>query len=354
VANGSLLSTDFKHISNDEYKWMIFSDQDIDFLKLTDRQFEELCFDLLLKLGYEGLVWRQGGADSGRDIEGKLTITSSLVGLYEEKWFFECKRYEKGISPEIINSKIAWADAEKPKHFVVFVSSYLSNNTREWLNKISHDKHYIIHPIEGKHLKDILLKFPDLISKYFGNRFSKLLIDAQRNWLIHDLLPDLNTISLLLKNIDDGKLSIDDLAFLWCSANIRTNEIDEWPDGCEPFNLNFLFNNLVRYSNTSDLLISSEDDISLNNFAVGSTIWNITYPNYIVARIVLNRYSESRKALYSFIGDNEEKGLEVLIEAAGNFPTKVRHVPKNARDEIKKSIDIFIRTYELNGLKEIH
>jgi len=40
---------------------MIYEEQDIDFLKLTDKKFEELCFDLLLQLDFRGLIWRQGG-----------------------------------------------------------------------------------------------------------------------------------------------------------------------------------------------------------------------------------------------------------------------------------------------------
>ena len=128
---------------------MNYEDKDINFLKLTDNQFEEACFELLLRLGYKGLIWRTGGADSGRDIEGFQAVNNPLVGTYDEKWFFECKRYESGVPVEQLNSKIAWADAEKPKHLVFLVSSHLSNNSRAWLEKISQDKYYLVHLIEG-------------------------------------------------------------------------------------------------------------------------------------------------------------------------------------------------------------
>jgi hypothetical protein len=58
-------------------------------------------------MDYQGLVWRQGGADSGRDIEGRRTVNNPLIGSYNEKWFFECKRFENGVPPEKLNSKIA-------------------------------------------------------------------------------------------------------------------------------------------------------------------------------------------------------------------------------------------------------
>ena len=116
----------------------IFEEDDIDFLSLSDRQFEELCFDLLLSMDYQDLVWRQGGADSGRDIEGRRTVNNPLIGAYPEEWFFECKRYENAVPPEKLNSKIAWADAENPQHLVFFISSYLSNNARTWIEEDSY------------------------------------------------------------------------------------------------------------------------------------------------------------------------------------------------------------------------
>jgi len=50
---------------------MKFKEEDVNFDRLSPDDFEELCFDLLLRMGYKNLVWRQGGADQGRDIEGK-------------------------------------------------------------------------------------------------------------------------------------------------------------------------------------------------------------------------------------------------------------------------------------------
>ena len=68
---------------------MIFDEADVNMLNLTASQFEEACFDLLLSLGYEKVCWRQGSADSGRDIEAEKSIGNSLVGTYYEKWFIE-------------------------------------------------------------------------------------------------------------------------------------------------------------------------------------------------------------------------------------------------------------------------
>ena len=66
---------------------------DIDFTKLSSTRFEELCFDLLMELGFQKLIWRQGGADSGRDIQGTREVRCNLLEPFEELWFFECKQF---------------------------------------------------------------------------------------------------------------------------------------------------------------------------------------------------------------------------------------------------------------------
>ena len=50
---------------------MIFREDDINFDRLYWKQFEELCYDLLVKFHFYSMAWRQGGSDNGRDIEAK-------------------------------------------------------------------------------------------------------------------------------------------------------------------------------------------------------------------------------------------------------------------------------------------
>ena len=76
---------------------MLFEEADVDFGKLDASQFEELCFDLLSEAGFYDLCWRQGGADSGRDIEALLAVDNLLVGHYAETWFVECKNHSSGL-----------------------------------------------------------------------------------------------------------------------------------------------------------------------------------------------------------------------------------------------------------------
>ena len=77
--------------------------------------FEELSYDLLKALGYTNLKWRTGGSDKGRDIECEFIRLEPDGSHVVEKWFCECKRYNAGVNVDDLQTKIAWADADKPE-----------------------------------------------------------------------------------------------------------------------------------------------------------------------------------------------------------------------------------------------
>ncbi|WP_444911079.1 restriction endonuclease [Microbulbifer sp. PAAF003] len=140
----------------------------IDLAQLSDKEFEELCFEIILTYNFEKVTWRKGGADNGRDIEAVLESNFGLVDKYYETWFFECKRYSNGVPPEPLNSKIAWADAENPDHLVFLISSHLTNNARTWIDKIAHVKPYKIHILEGDQITRAVLSNPQVAEKLDG------------------------------------------------------------------------------------------------------------------------------------------------------------------------------------------
>jgi hypothetical protein len=75
----------------------------ISFNRLSDTDFEDFCFDLLEEVGFVNLNWRKGTgkktspSDSGRDIEGVLQRIDVDGTRTQEKRFFDCKQYEKGV-----------------------------------------------------------------------------------------------------------------------------------------------------------------------------------------------------------------------------------------------------------------
>lgn len=194
---------------------MKYTKEDINFDEISPRSFENLCYDLLVKYNFHNLIWREGGADSGRDIEASFTFNNTIRNK-ETKWFIECKHYTSGgVPPEHLNSKIAWADAELPNSLVLFLSSYLSNGARTWLEKIIAQKQYDIICIEGEELKERLLNYPDLVERYFSlNRYDQMLKDIKDYKSKFNINPSFEILKEIIENIDLKKLDTEDIGFI--------------------------------------------------------------------------------------------------------------------------------------------
>lgn len=172
------------------------------------------CYDLLVNYNFENIIWRKGGADNGRDIEGYYGFNNSISNI-ETKWFFECKHYTNGVPPTDLNSKIAWADAENPKFLVFLISSYLTTGARTWLEKISASKNYTIITIEGDELKNRIIKYPKLIEEYFSlDRYENLFKDIKDFKTKFNIKPSFELLNEIIGNIDLTKLDEKDISFI--------------------------------------------------------------------------------------------------------------------------------------------
>lgn len=143
---------------------------------ITETQFEELCYDLLKKLGFKNINWRKGTgekgntSDSGRDIEASRIITDIDNTIYEEKWYIECKHYTKGIPAEKISNAITWASAENIDKLLIITSSFLSNPCKQYIEKIKNKYPFKIKIWENKELEAMLNNYIDLLHKYKINK----------------------------------------------------------------------------------------------------------------------------------------------------------------------------------------
>ena len=194
---------------------MNYTTADINFDEITPNSFENLCYDLLIKYSFSNLIWREGGADNGRDIEGTKIFDNPLK-LIETKWFFECKRYTSGgVPPDELTSKVAWADAELPDYLVLFISSYLTNTARTWLDKIALQKPYEIIIIEGEDLKNRIVKFSGLVETYFSiDRYLLLFKDIKNYKIKFNIKPSFEFLKEIIDNINFIKLTFDEIGFL--------------------------------------------------------------------------------------------------------------------------------------------
>ena len=113
----------------------------LDFDGWDETDFEEFCFQLLDGLdGFHNVDWRKGTpkpaspADRGRDIVADVERTDVDGARHVEKWFADCKHYDKGVPPEALQGLLAWANAERPHVALVIASGYLSNACKDYLS----------------------------------------------------------------------------------------------------------------------------------------------------------------------------------------------------------------------------
>jgi Restriction endonuclease len=314
--------------------------EDIDFSKLNAKQFEELCFDLLFELGFKNLVWRQGGADNGRDIQGRLPVPNPLVDPFDEHWFFECKHYEAGVPPVELNSKIAWADAEKPKHFVFFVSSYITTPARTWLDAIRRDKFYRIHLIEGKQLQHLIVGFDRLVVRHFSSDNQKLMQEAQRAWVIHNLIPEPGLLRALADSFALEEYDTAQIAFLWSAMKMRFRELDANMADSESQSYDSIFSILRANANTDSMVLNSDEVVNLIQEEQGWCDYEPVYPYVYASQFshVVDRVEYI--SIYCIVWGSDGEAVEVLVDQNSSFTYRIRHIRFGAKDELGKAKEI--------------
>jgi hypothetical protein len=200
----------------------------LSFDTLTPTGFEEFCYDLLRSLEFTNLNWRKGTAlesspaDQGRDIEGILLKRDVDNQLIEEKWAVECKHYKQGVSPDKIQSAIAWAVAERPDVLLIIASGFLSNPTKNYLRdyEAKNRPPFRIKVWEAKQLDDMTVAAMSLRKKYGLPTELPFLNTINRYHLTYVTKPQLNKIESLLSKMDSLEAEIRDRAFAFTYHDI--------------------------------------------------------------------------------------------------------------------------------------
>jgi hypothetical protein len=138
-----------------------------DLKELSEREFENLTFDLVCELGLTNCVWRTPGRDVGRDIEGEFFFTDISGFFQKQKWYVECKRYTSSVDWPTVWNKISYAEAHNADVLLFFVSSSLSPQAIDQVNTWNNNnKLPIIRVMNGTDISNKLVLFPHLSIKY--------------------------------------------------------------------------------------------------------------------------------------------------------------------------------------------
>lgn len=310
---------------------MKFEESDIDFGLLDSNQFEELCFDLLMRIGFQELQWRKGGADSGRDIDGKYFIHLPLVERFEENWAIECKHYTSGVPVEAIASKLSWAEAERPDRLILIVSSYLTNSARSWLEKRRPQIPCRIHIVEGKPLKNLLLPYENIVERYFGDRYSKLLRQSFETWSLHGLIPAFDTLIHMVKHLSIEKLEGGELAFLWCLCQFKNSEIEKWEEETEQiFPVSALVEALRKLSIGDSSVLEPYPTLLFNGSRIERWGGDEFERRALVCDLLVQSDDSPKIAMYGFELFEDDQGLESIVWAGSRPEASIRYLSKGA------------------------
>lgn len=349
---------------------MKYTLEDIKFDQITPRAFENLCYDLLVTYNFHNLIWREGGADNGRDIEGNYLFRNAIKNS-ETKWFFECKRYTSGgVPPDDISSKVTWADAEQPDYLVFFISSYLTNNARTWIEKIIPQKKYEIVVIEGEDLKNRLLKYPELIERYFSlNRYVQLFKDVKDYKTKFNINPSFEFIKEISENIDLKRLDKNEISFILFNFYNQFNLFESRNQYYDDFDETIIYPVLEQLKNSinntslkSFEAYKDDYDILGGNGMFDEMFWlndednihEIVKYNFQYYELHLNHKQDQKKwkiGYYLFviykdvafeIFDSEETEIRIIKDFE---PEKISELTNNTQDEIVNEYKKYLENF---------
>jgi len=130
-----------------------------------------------------------------------------------------------------VSSKFDWADAEGADHLVLILSCYPTNPCRDWIGKKRATARFKVHVVDGKHLKQVLLKFPQPLERYFASPIQRVLRNSIVDWALCALLPEVGRVSYVLCNSDLSRLDSLERACLLASSAASRSGIGSKVDG---------------------------------------------------------------------------------------------------------------------------
>jgi len=177
---------------------------------LNETQFEEFCYDLLGEIGFINRSWRKGTglssspSDRGRDIECDRQITDPVGNNYTEKWFVECKHFQKGVPPEKLQGILSWASSERPNHVLIIASHFLSNPAKDYIKnyQTNNNPPFKINTWEKPDLEKLTIGKTILRRKYnIGGDFPFIKI-LHPIHLLYFRSPPVNSVSYFFDVLD--------------------------------------------------------------------------------------------------------------------------------------------------------
>ncbi|RKD25138.1 hypothetical protein BEP19_04800 [Ammoniphilus oxalaticus] len=135
----------------------------IDWGKIDARNFEKFVYYSLGFEGFRNLQWMgKGGGDAGRDIVATTYEELPFNLGYERDWIFQCKKWKRMPSQNVIFNEISKAAQHHPDFWVLVIPVDPTAGMIDFFKRIEINYNFktILFPLSS--IESIVYKYPDL------------------------------------------------------------------------------------------------------------------------------------------------------------------------------------------------
>jgi len=160
-----------KFKSKDEWKELIN--------RLSPKEFQDLCYDLLNNNNFTNLKPRGNGADGGRDLEGDFSYSMGKEKITHKCWV-QCKRY--GTTPLNFGSfdtEAQKADDQGIEQFIIISNKDLADRGKTDVENWNKKHKCQIRDWTGTLFLNILFGEPNICRTYFPDDEVPMVVDAK-------------------------------------------------------------------------------------------------------------------------------------------------------------------------------
>lgn len=158
-----------KFKSKDEWKELIN--------KLSETEFQDLCFEILKKNNFQNIKPRGKGSDGGRDIEAEFIQPMGKERITQKIWA-QAKRYGKTpLNYRSFSTEATKANNEGIDRFIVMSNKDMTSDAKDDISKWNKINKCQISDWSGSLFLDMLFESPNLCKVYFPDEDIPLLVD---------------------------------------------------------------------------------------------------------------------------------------------------------------------------------
>lgn len=142
---------------------------EIDFSRLTPEKFENLVAELLAKLNFTNITRPRRSIETGYDIKADYLRTDEFGLTVTETWLVECKFYQRSRADlKAISQFLLYLSLLEPNNRgLLVINNQLTSVAKEHLTNLNLKTGRDVRVLDGTELKRLLIKYKDLVSKYF-------------------------------------------------------------------------------------------------------------------------------------------------------------------------------------------